>query len=546
MKSNKTMRVSVTTMEADLSAISIEPDWTGRQLFDTVCRIIGLREIWYFGLQYTNKKGIPSWLQLDKKIVGQDVAKDDDGSMQFLFVVKFYPESVDEELIQDITRHLFFLQIKQTIVSMDLYCPPEAAILLASYAAQAAYGDCSENVHLELDRLLPQAVIEQYDMSADMWHERIRKWWTNNHGLSQEDAEMEYLRVAQDLDMYGIHYYPIYNQKDTNLLLGVSAQGIGIYETSNRITPRPFFPWSEISNVSFRNKLFTICVMDKSKIKFRAQETSINMSILDLCIGTHNLYLRRRQSDSLEVQQMKIQAREQRQKRLSEQAILHRERERRMQAEAERDRLRAEVALLTQKLADLQGISKSSCDENRNAIPERARLPDREVPDPSKRASQPEADLLRLKSALQDKDRINREKMFRSQMIIHGMDKDSWEPPKPHYQSTNMVHQLRHSENGFHLPTSDAYNGYSTTTTVVNSAQPLFTSSNTPSSQNLPYSVQPTNTSVMPAYQSQVAFNGHLADNRIHAVVPQSSQVFNADMEELRAKNDRTRHAKLN
>lgn len=129
------------------------------------------------------------------------MAKDDDGSMQFLFVVKFYPESVDEELIQDITRHLFFLQIKQTIVSMDLYCPPEAAILLASYAAQAAYGDCSENVHLELDRvhtqmgtcqtsncsfqLLPQAVIEQYDMSADMWHERIRKWWTNNHGLSQ-------------------------------------------------------------------------------------------------------------------------------------------------------------------------------------------------------------------------------------------------------------------------------------------------------------------------------------------------------------------------
>lgn len=43
---------------------------------------------------------------------------------------------------------------------------------------------------------------------------------------------------------------------------------------------------------------------------------SINMSILDLCIGTHNLYLRRRQPDPLEVQQMKIQAKEQRQKRI--------------------------------------------------------------------------------------------------------------------------------------------------------------------------------------------------------------------------------------
>lgn len=55
---------------------------------------------------------------------------------------------------------------------------------------------------------------------------------------------------------------------------------------------------------------------DKSTIKFRAQDMSINMSILDLCIGTHNLYLRRRQPDLLEVQQMKVQAQEQRIRRM--------------------------------------------------------------------------------------------------------------------------------------------------------------------------------------------------------------------------------------
>ena len=130
-----------------------------------------------------------------------------------------------------------------------------------------------------------------------------------------EEAEMEYLRVAQDLSMYGIQYYPIYNQKDTDLLLGISAQGLGIYETTSRMSPRPFFPWSEIKNIHFNNKLFTIKVTDKSKIKFRAQETSVNHSILDLCIGTHNLYLRRRQADTLEIQQMKAQAQEQRAKR---------------------------------------------------------------------------------------------------------------------------------------------------------------------------------------------------------------------------------------
>lgn len=56
---------------------------------------------------------------------------------QFLFLVKFYPEDVSEELIQDVTIHLFFLQVKQAVLSMEIYCPPEASVLLATYAVQA-------------------------------------------------------------------------------------------------------------------------------------------------------------------------------------------------------------------------------------------------------------------------------------------------------------------------------------------------------------------------------------------------------------------------
>jgi merlin protein len=314
-RNKRLIYVKVTTMDADLEAIPIEANCYGRDLFDMVCRIIGMREVWYFGLQHTNKKGFPCWLQLDKKILSQGVVRQADGSYFFLFLVKFYPEVIEDELVQDITRHLFFLQIKQSILSMDLYCQPEAAVLLASFAVQAMYGDYEENIELELDKLLPQSVIDQYEMTSEMWKDRIRNWWLNNSGLTIEEAEMEYLRVAQDLSMYGIQYYPIYNQKDTDLLLGISAQGLGIYETSSRMSPRPFFPWSEIKNIHFNNKLFTIKVTDKSKIKFRAQETSVNHSILDLCIGTHNLYLRRRQADTLEIQQMKAQAQDQRAKR---------------------------------------------------------------------------------------------------------------------------------------------------------------------------------------------------------------------------------------
>ncbi|VDK62909.1 unnamed protein product [Cylicostephanus goldi] len=180
--------------------------WTGRHLFDAVCRIIGLREVWFFGLQFTNKKGLPCWLQMDKEVLvaayglvirKQDVPRGEDGCMQFLFLVKFYPEDVEDELIQDLTRHLFFLQIKQAILSMDLYCSPEASVLLASFAVQAINGDCTDETEpLDLDKLLPKSVIEQYDMSADMWRERIKRWWQNNHGQTRSVMLCKQLQIS--------------------------------------------------------------------------------------------------------------------------------------------------------------------------------------------------------------------------------------------------------------------------------------------------------------------------------------------------------------
>jgi len=46
-----------------------------------------------------------------------------------------------EELVQQLTQHLFYLQVKSAIVSEDVYCSPEAAVLLASYSIQAEVSD---------------------------------------------------------------------------------------------------------------------------------------------------------------------------------------------------------------------------------------------------------------------------------------------------------------------------------------------------------------------------------------------------------------------
>lgn len=45
----------------------LQVKWKGKDLFDLVCRTLGLRETWFFGLQYTIKDTV-AWLKMDKKV----------------------------------------------------------------------------------------------------------------------------------------------------------------------------------------------------------------------------------------------------------------------------------------------------------------------------------------------------------------------------------------------------------------------------------------------------------------------------------------------
>ena len=73
---------------------------------------------------------------------------------------------------------------------------------------------------------------------------------------------MEYLKIAQDLEMYGVNYFDIKNKKGTELWLGVDALGLNIYEKEDRLTPKIGFPWSEIRNISFNDRKFVIKPID--------------------------------------------------------------------------------------------------------------------------------------------------------------------------------------------------------------------------------------------------------------------------------------------
>lgn len=90
---------------------------------------------------------------------------------------------------------------------------------------------------LSMEELLPQRVIDQYQLTPEMWAEKIRLWYADHKGSrcvsisnlvnlllflfffcaflaclfvwGRDEAMMEYLKIAQDLDMYGINYFQI-------------------------------------------------------------------------------------------------------------------------------------------------------------------------------------------------------------------------------------------------------------------------------------------------------------------------------------------------
>uniref|UniRef100_A0A8C2E565 Moesin b n=1 Tax=Cyprinus carpio TaxID=7962 RepID=A0A8C2E565_CYPCA len=388
------INVRVTTMDAELE-FAIQPSTTGKHLFDQVVKTIGLREIWYFGLQYQDSKGFSTWLKLNKRVTAQDVRKEN--PLLIKFRAKFYPEDVAEELIQEATQRLFFLQVKEGILNDDIYCPPETAVLLASYAVQMKYSDYNNEYHVPgylcRDKLLPQRVLEQHKLTKEQWEERIQVWHEQHKGMLREEAMIEYLKISQDLEMYGVNYFSIKNKKGSELWLGVDALGLNIYERSDKLTPKIGFPWSEIRNISFNDKKFVIKPIDKKSpdFVFYAPRLRINKRILALCMGNHDLYMRPRKPDTIEVQQMKAQLcclelKEQtkraleleRERKLAQEEAERLEKDRRMSEEVKsallqqsenqiknQENLATELAELTSKITLLEDAKKKKEDEAR-------------------------------------------------------------------------------------------------------------------------------------------------------------------------------------
>ncbi|XP_068124669.1 merlin-like isoform X2 [Hyperolius riggenbachi] len=427
-------------------------DWKGKDLFDLVCRNLALKETWFFGLQFV-ASGMDTWLKLDKKILQQQVPKED--PVKFRFLAKFYPENVTDELFQEITQHLFFLQVKKQILNEEIICSPEASVLLASYAVQAKYGDYNHNVHkpgfLSQDELLPDRVLQQYQMTSEMWQEKITAWHAGHRGISRDEAEINYLKIAQDLDMYGVNYFPITQAKDdADILLGVDAKGIHIYSKDNKISPLKSFKWGDIRNISYDDKKLKLTPIDKKTeaFKFYSKEHKVNKLILHLCIENHNLFLTRRKVDSVEIQEMKTQAKEEKTRRKKEHQKLLMEKQLREEAERQKEELERRLFELEEEARDTnEALIRSN--EAAKLLAEKVQLAQEEAKLISRDAEEARQELQRLElTVLKSKDEMcmMEKKMRDSDLITMKILNESERRAKEAKLLEQDLHEARNAE----------------------------------------------------------------------------------------------------
>ncbi|KAH0510608.1 Tyrosine-protein phosphatase non-receptor type 13 [Microtus ochrogaster] len=283
-----------------------------KDVFDMVVAHIGLVEHHLFALA-TLKENEYFFVDPDLKLTKvapegwkEEPKKKGKAAVDFtlFFRIKFFLDDVS--LIQhNLTCHQYYLQLRRDLLEERVHCDDEAALLLASLALQAEYGDYQPEVHgvsyFRLEHYLPARVMEKLDVSYIK--EELPKLHNTYAGASEKETELEFLKVCQRLIEYGVHLHRVHPEKksQTGILLGVCSKGVLVFEVHNGVRTLVLrFPWRETKKISFSKKKITLQnTSDGIKHAFQTDSSKACQYLLHLCSSQHKfqLQMRARQSN---------------------------------------------------------------------------------------------------------------------------------------------------------------------------------------------------------------------------------------------------------
>ncbi|XP_017263263.1 tyrosine-protein phosphatase non-receptor type 13 isoform X2 [Kryptolebias marmoratus] len=304
-------KVGVVLLNGQKLELSCDVKALCKDVFDMVVAHIGLVEHHLFSLAYLKENEF-FFIDSDAKLVkvAPNGWKEDpkkrrsDVAFTLFLRIKFFLDDVN--LIQHtMTKHQYYLQLRKDILEERLRCSTENALLLASLALQAEFGDYQPELYgktyFRLEQYMPVSALDKVEHTA--LREELPKLHSNYYGSSEYEAEFEFLKVSQRLVEYGVHFHRVLPEKrsQTGIMLGVSSKGVHIFEVRNgNRTPVLKFPWRETKKISFAKK--KICLQntsDEIKHLFQTDSNKTCQYLLQLSTDQHkfNLQTKARQNN---------------------------------------------------------------------------------------------------------------------------------------------------------------------------------------------------------------------------------------------------------
>ncbi|XP_062070299.1 FERM and PDZ domain-containing protein 2 [Lepus europaeus] len=275
---------------------------TAGAVFEAVVSFAHLGELTYFGLAYL-KGGEFFFLDSDTRLwevapEGWRERPQPSGDPFTLFLrIKFFVSHY--ELLQhSLTRHQYYLQLRRDILAERLCCDDETLLQLGVLALQAEFGGYPKEqgeskAYFRVEEYLPASLIER------MTALRVQVEVSQMHRLSSaprgEDAELQFLRVAQQLPEYGVLVHRVFPEKkrpEGDTALGVCATGVVVYAVKpHGRTATLWLPWRETGKISTCRKKFSITSsVTGKKHTFVTDSVRTCKYLLGLCSAQHGFH----------------------------------------------------------------------------------------------------------------------------------------------------------------------------------------------------------------------------------------------------------------
>lgn len=237
----------VTRPDAVLMEVEVEAKANGEDCLNQVCRRLGIIEVDYFGLQFTGSKGESLWLNLRNRISQQ---MDGLAPYRLKLRVKFFVEP--HLILQEQTRHIFFLHIKESLLAGHLQCSPEQAVELSALLAQTKFGDYNQNTaQYSYEDLCEKELSSSTLNSIVGKHKELE-------GISQASAEYQVLQIVSAMENYGIEWHAVRDSEGQKLLIGVGPEGISICKEDFSPINRIAYPVVQMATQSGKNVYLTV------------------------------------------------------------------------------------------------------------------------------------------------------------------------------------------------------------------------------------------------------------------------------------------------